>query len=266
MEFITSKYVDIKTYLKEIETKLKAPFRPDEIEYRISAKTADKTKGLAVAYIQARAVQNRLDEVLGFTNWKNEIIETANGKICGLSLRINDEWITKYDGADNTKIEATKGGISDSLKRAAVQWGIGRYLYNLPGQWVKIKNTYKDNYEIVERPKLPNWALPDELQQKQPTFKEINKGAEIKQAKSKLSDDIESCIEAFEKIGVNKYELENYLCLEADTFTDKDLDTLRTVYGEITQLGKKKEDFFRPVETTKKGQQTLKLEQKLKGE
>jgi hypothetical protein len=48
--------------------------------------------------------------------------------------------------------------------------------------------------------------------------------------------------------------------------TDKDLDTLRTVYGEITQLGKKKEDFFRPVETTKKGQQTLKLEQKLKGE
>ena len=251
--------------LKEIETKLKAPFRPDEIEYRISAKTADKTKGLAVAYIQARAVQNRLDEVLGFTNWKNEIIETANGKICGLSLRINDEWITKYDGADNTKIEATKGGISDSLKRAAVQWGIGRYLYNLPGQWVRIKNTYKDNYEIVERPKLPNWALPDDLKQKQPDFKEINKGAEIKPQKNKLSEDIESCINAFKKIGVSKVELETYLYLEAETFTAKDLDTLRNVYMQIKN-GKKKEDFFRPVETTKKGQQTLKLEEKLKGE
>lgn len=255
-----------KAELKEIETKLKAPFKPEEIEYRISAKTADKTKGLAVAYIQARAVQNRLDEVIGFTNWKNEIIETANGKICGLSLRINDEWITKYDGANDTKIEATKGGISDSLKRAAVQWGIGRYLYNLPGQWVKIKNTYKDNYEIVEHPKLPNWALPDEFKTKQPTFKEINKGAEIKPTKSKLSEDIESCIKAFEKIGVKQYDLENYLLLEADTFTNKDLDTLRTVYGEITQRGKKKEDFFTPVEVKKRGQQTLELEQDLKGE
>lgn len=265
MEYTTSNNADIKTFLKEIETKLKAPFRPDEIEYRISAKTADKTKGLAVAYIQARAVQNRLDEVLGFTNWKNEIIETANGKICGLSLRINNEWITKYDGADNTKIEATKGGISDSLKRAAVQWGIGRYLYNLPGQWVRIKNTYKDNYEIVERPKLPNWALPDELKQKQPDFKEINKGAEIKEVKSQLSDDIKNCIEAFSKIGVKQYELETFLCLEADTFTAKDLDTLYTVFNQIKH-GKKKEDFFAPVETTKKGQQTLKLEEKLKGE
>ena len=252
-------------YLNSIEARLKAPFRPDEIEYRISAKTADKTKGLAVAYIQARAVQNRLDEVLGFTNWKNEIIDTPNGKICGLSLRINDEWITKYDGANDTKIESTKGGISDSMKRAAVQWGIGRYLYNLPGQWVKIKNTYKDNYEIVERPKLPNWALPDEFKQNQPNFKEINKGAEIKKTVNKLSEDIESCIKAFEKIGVKQYDLETYLALEADTFTTKDLDTLRTVYGEITQRGKKKEDFFAPVEKHKRGQQTLELEKELGG-
>ena len=244
--------------LKEIETKLKAPFRPDEIEYRISAKTADKTKGLAVAYIQARAVQNRLDEVLGFTNWKNEIIDTPNGKICGLSLRINDEWITKYDGANDTKIEATKGGISDSMKRAAVQWGIGRYLYNLPGQWVKIKNTYKDNYEIVERPKLPNWALPDNLKHKQQNFEDI------KPQKSKLSIDIENCVKAFEKIGVKQNELETYLCLEIDTFTNKDLDTLRMVYQQILN-GKKKEDFFAEPET-KKSQQTLKLEEYLKEE
>ena len=168
-----------------LEEQLKKPFRPDEIEFRISAKTKDKTKGLAVAYIQNRAVQNRLDEVIGFNNWKNEFIVTEKGKICGLSLRINGEWITKYDGASDTKIEATKGGISDSMKRAAVQWGIGRYLYNLPGQWVKIKNTYGDNYEISETPILPDWALPDEFKQKQPDFKQINQGADIKPYKSK---------------------------------------------------------------------------------
>ena len=173
-------------------------------------------------------------------------------------MRINDEWITKYDGANDTKIESTKGGISDSMKRAAVQWGIGRYLYNLPGQWVKIKNTYKDNYEIVERPKLPNWALPKEMQHKQADFNEI------KPTQSKLSNDIESCIKAFEKIGVKQYELETYLSLEADTFTTKDIDTLRTVYQQIIN-GKKKEDFFAPVEKHKRNQQTLQLEQELGG-
>lgn len=252
--------------LKEIERELKKPFRPDEIEFRISAKSRDKTKGLAVAYIQNRAVQNRLDEVMGFSNWKNEFISTENGKICGLSLRINDEWITKYDGASDTKIEATKGGISDSMKRAAVQWGIGRYLYNLPSIWVKIKNTYGENYEIIERPKLPNWALPDDMKHKEPDFEEINKGAKLVIQKSKLSDDIENCINAFEKIGVKKSDLENYLCLEADTFTSKDLETLRTVYFQLYNGQKQREDFFEIPETKGKAQQTLKLEKLLEGE
>jgi len=252
--------------LKEIERELKKPFRPDEIEFRISAKSKDKTKGLAVAYIQNRAVQNRLDEVMGFSNWKNEFISTDNGKICGLSLRINDEWITKYDGASDTKIESTKGGISDSMKRAAVQWGIGRYLYNLPSTWVKIKNTYGENYEIIERPKLPNWALPDEMKQKEPDFKEINLGIKPVIQKSKLSEDIENCINAFEKIGVKKSDLENYLCLEADTFTSKDLETLRTVYIQLYNGTKKREDFFEVPETKGKAQQTLKLEKLLEGE
>lgn len=237
--------------LGEIEKALKAPFRPDEIEYRITA--TSNGKGLAVAYVQNRAIQNRLDEVMGFHNWKNEFVVIDKGKICGLSLRIDGEWITKYDGASDTKIEATKGGISDSMKRAAVQWGIGRYLYNLPSTWVRIDN----NKKILERPKLPNWALPDDMKHKQTDFKDI------KPVKSKLSENIENCISAFKKIGVKQSDLENYLCLEADTFTDKDLDTLRTVYQAI-QNGKKKEDFFAPVEH-KQGQQTLKLEEKLKG-
>lgn len=238
--------------LNEIEQRLKAPFRPDEIEYRITA-TANG-KGLAVAYIQNRAIQNRLDEVMGFNNWKNEFSVINGGKICGLSLRINDEWITKYDGANDTKIESTKGGISDSMKRAAVQWGIGRYLYNLPGQWVKVDG----NKKIIERPKLPNWALPDNLKHKQQNFEDI------KPQKSKLSIDIENCVKAFEKIGVKQNELETYLCLEIDTFTNKDLDTLRMVYQQILN-GKKKEDFF-PQFDTKRSQQTLKLDEYLKEE
>ena len=40
------------------------------------------------------------------------------------------EWIGKSDGADDSNIEAAKGGLSAALKRAAVQWGIARYLYH----------------------------------------------------------------------------------------------------------------------------------------
>lgn len=245
--------------LQWIEKELKKPFKPDEIEYRITATSKDK--GLAVAYIQNRAIQNRLDEVMGFNNWKNEFSVIDKGKICGLSLRINEEWITKYDGASDTNIASTKGGISDSMKRAAVQWGIGRYLYKLPSQWVKIDEKGK----ILERPKLPNWALPDEMQHKEIDFEEINKGKKPVIQKNKLSDNIDNCIKAFEKIGVRKADLENYLCLEAETFTKKDIETLRTVYLQLYNGQKKKEDFFYTPET-KKGQQTLKLEKLLEGE
>ena len=246
--------------IKEIELKLKAPFRPDELEFRISATTKDKLKGLAVAYIQNRAVQNRLDEVVGFNNWKNEFIELKNGsKICGISIKIHNEWITNYDGAPDTDIESTKGGLSNSMKRAAVQWGIGRYLYNLPGQWVKIQPKGK-SYEIKERPSLPNWALPKEFQ-KEKSFKE-----EIQETyKSELPKNVQVCIDSFKKLNISRSELETYLCLEAETFSDKDIDTLRNVYYCIAKGKNKKEDFFTPSDKPKKGQQTLKLEEYLGG-
>ena len=37
----------------------------------------------------------------------------------------------------NTEIEKVKGGLSNSMKRAGVQWGIGRYLYKLPTTFAK---------------------------------------------------------------------------------------------------------------------------------
>lgn len=251
---------DLKTTLNWIERELKKPFKPDEIEYRITAKSKDN-KGLAVAYIQNRAIQNRLDEVMGFNNWKNEFSVVDKGKICGLSLRIDGEWITKYDGASDTNIASTKGGISDSMKRAAVQWGIGRYLYNLPSQWVRID----DKGKILERPKLPNWALPDDMKQKDFNFAEINEGVKP-EIQNRLPVYIENCINAFEKIGVSKADLETYLCLEAETFTKKDIDTLKTVYYQIYKGTKKREDFFEIPETKGKAQQTIKLEKLLEGE
>ena len=139
---------------------LKTPFAYNDIEWRAGATTADKTKALALAYITSRAVMNRLDDVCGAHNWRDEYAPgPSGGVICGISIKIGDEWITKWDGAENSDIEGVKGGLSDAFKRAGVKWGIGRYLYDLDGTWVQCEQRGK-TVVLSEKPKLPNWALP----------------------------------------------------------------------------------------------------------
>jgi hypothetical protein len=81
----------------------------------------------------------RLDEVAGVGNWQDRYEFHGPRTVCYLSLRVGDEWITKADGAGDSDVEAEKGAISDALKRAAVKWGIGRYLYNTGNIWVEIE-------------------------------------------------------------------------------------------------------------------------------
>lgn len=145
--------------MQEIMAKLQAPFKAEEIEWRVGSTNKDKSKGLALAYVTNRAMQNRLDDVFGVFGWQNEFKEwRGNSQICGISIWDEDKakWITKWDGADDSQTEAVKGGLSDSMKRAAYQWGIGRYLYNLPQTWVALK----DGKYIITEPTLPAWALP----------------------------------------------------------------------------------------------------------
>lgn len=126
----------------EIIKRLHEPFGPKEIEWKIQVTSQDKKRGMAVAYMDARAVQKRLDEVVGAFNWKNVYsLWHDNSQICGISIFNDDrnEWITKFDGAENSDIEPIKGGLSDSFKRAATVWGIGRYLYEIDGVWVEIE-------------------------------------------------------------------------------------------------------------------------------
>jgi hypothetical protein len=138
-----------------------------------------------LAYVTNRAIMDRLDAVCGPSGWRNEYREVASGNtkgwLCGISIlcpRTTDysEWITKWDGAEETDIESLKGGLSSSMKRTAVQWGIGRYLYNLEGGfanihtdrqegaiWQKGGKTQKgDEYPSFywTPPTLPAWALP----------------------------------------------------------------------------------------------------------
>src|SRR5262249_1546069 len=108
------------------------------VSWRVGSTNREKSRGLALAYIDARDVMDRLDEVVGPENWRDEYQEISGFVVCKLWIRVNGEWTWKCDGAGKTDVEAEKGMISEAFKGSAVKWGVGRYLYSLDSPWVAI--------------------------------------------------------------------------------------------------------------------------------
>lgn len=157
---------------RKIRKELSKPFGDKDVEWRISQagrSSNGKVWAKVVCYVTSRAIQDRLDEVVGPENWRNEYAELPNQKelgqgcLCGLSIRIGDEWITKWDGANNTEKEPIKGGLSDAMKRAAVQWGLGRHLYGLGDNFAQVhenRNTaaYSARTNVGNK-QNPEWVM-----------------------------------------------------------------------------------------------------------
>jgi len=142
--------------MNEILEQLEVPFPSKSISWRVGATSKDKTKGIALAYIDARDVMERLDDVFGI-NWQCTYSHADKKTICEISVLIDGKWITRSNGAGDSDIEAEKGAISDAFKRAAVMFGIGRYLYKLPNVWVEL-----DEFKHIKNaPELPKWATPE---------------------------------------------------------------------------------------------------------
>lgn len=153
---------------------LDSPFPAQDIEWRIQ-QAGKNNSGIWVkvlAYVTNRAIMKRLDEVCGKSGWCNVYRDIPNngGVECGLSIKVDEEWITKWDAAEKTQVEAVKGGRSGAMKRAAVQWGIGRYLYDLDVGFATVSDkklpgfVYAQTKELGafywKPPELPGWAVP----------------------------------------------------------------------------------------------------------
>lgn len=102
-----------------------------EMPYKWKVQTAKQWGCECVAYVDARQVMDILDEVVGPGNWKDEYHDVSGNIYCTLHLRIDDEWVYKSDCGSESTFEKEKGQASDAFKRAAVKWGIGRFLYRL---------------------------------------------------------------------------------------------------------------------------------------
>ena len=158
----------------EVQAKLAQPFPADQVNWK-PQKTwnpedwndknkANHTLALAVAYIDARVVADRLDAVFTPGGWQVEHRQEGSQLLTGLGVYdpFQDAWLWKWDGGhingEDKNGEVTKGTLSDGLKRAAVLWGIGRYLYFLPRNKVSYDPKYR---KLSHTPRLPAWALPD---------------------------------------------------------------------------------------------------------
>ena len=153
---------------------LDAPFASKDIEWRIqqAGKNNSGIWAKVLAYVTNRAIMKRPDEACGKSGWRNEYRDIPNGGgvECGISIKVDGDWITKWDAAENTQVEAVKGGRSGAMKRAAVQWGIGRYLYDLTEGFATVSAERKQGFNYAKTkelgvfywspPQLPTWALP----------------------------------------------------------------------------------------------------------
>ena len=168
---------------EEMMNKLRAPFGPDRIEWRIGS-CGEKQDGSVWArclcYIDNRAAMERLDEVYGM-NWSHseEFKQIGGQAVCTVTITIESRneaaggvALFPYRTVSgscaveaNGDIDPFKSAASGAMKRAVVNLGIGRYLYDLPEAWAVIDPNGKYDGKTKQGtrfrwnpPQLPAWA------------------------------------------------------------------------------------------------------------
>lgn len=114
-------------------------------QWRVQSYSKNKASCSCVAYIDARDVMNRLDEVVGEGNWQDDYRVINDQLFAGIGIKINGEWVWKWDTGTESQTEKEKGIVSDSFKRAAVKWGIGRFLYDMEIVYLKTNGIKADS-------------------------------------------------------------------------------------------------------------------------
>jgi hypothetical protein len=137
-----------------------APFPSEEIAWRVgptnerSRREDQPLRGQPLCYVDARTVMDRLDGVVGLANWQCSYTPGVGTSIvCNIGIMIDGEWIWKADGAGPSDMEADKGALSDAFKRAAVRWGIGRYLYDIKAPWLELEK--RGNTAVIREQDYP---------------------------------------------------------------------------------------------------------------
>lgn len=110
-----------------------------EMPYKFRVQQAKEYGANCVAYVDSRDVQDLLDEVIGPDKWQDKYYEVKGNLFCSIGILCGETWVWKTDCGTESNVDKQKGEASDAFKRAAVKWGIGRFLYSLGMPKLKTK-------------------------------------------------------------------------------------------------------------------------------
>ena len=126
---------------------LTQPFDPEVVEFKAGATTQDKARALALAYVDARVYQARLDAVA--PDWRNEytreyagdrVVVTCALTVAGVTRQAIGESLqasARHDGSTVIEENAATSAEAQAFKRACSAFGLGRYLYSVPQVWAE---------------------------------------------------------------------------------------------------------------------------------
>jgi len=139
---------------------LAAQFDAGEMKWK--PQTVNGNRALVICYVDARVIMDRLDDVVGVDGWQDRYVCLPDGAVvCKLRVKLGGRWITKEDVGGQSEQpdegDRRKAAFSDALKRAAVKFGIGRYIYRLKPQWMDYDPQKR---QIVGTPRLPGGPAP----------------------------------------------------------------------------------------------------------
>jgi len=160
--------------VQQLVVALEEPFDPREIKWRVTNTTSDRRRGQVIAYADPRAYTDRLNALFTVRGWTREYVvqviqnferkERGNGDgiISGkivVTCKVTIDGLGSHTGLGEEWADNENAGTSaeaQAFKRACSCFGLGRYLYDLDGNWVDLD----ERKQPLSRPRLPDWALP----------------------------------------------------------------------------------------------------------
>lgn len=127
---------------------LKKPFDDKTVGVKIQSFNKAKDKALLILYLQHTDVQDRLDAV--DPAWSNGVTDEArHGETFVVRMKLTVKGTTRENVGEG---ETPKAAHSDALKRCAMLFGVGRYLYDSEHKWVPY-NEQTDKFRV--------WTIQD---------------------------------------------------------------------------------------------------------
>ena len=158
-----------KEQLDGVLRALEVPFEVNLVQWRVMERSDDGMRGLMMPYADPRAYTDRLNSLFTPAGWTRRYTVQASAPVqrskrgpaakilvtcevtigcIGSNSGTGEEWCDREN--------ALTGAEAQAFKRALSCFGLGRYLYDMDGEWIEL-----DQCDMPKKIlRLPRWATP----------------------------------------------------------------------------------------------------------